>query len=193
MKIALLAAHPDDIEFGMGATVSKLLRQGHDVRVYCFSHCGIRDEFERSMKLMGIKHAEMFQVEVRTFPNKRQGILQRMIDKRNDFMPDVVYLPSSHDMHQDHEVIYKEGIRAFKHSTIYGYSFSWNNLNEDLRHFEIVERKDVDNKQKAINCYQSQQHRYYHSTDYILSELKVNGRIINQKFAEKFELIRSIK
>ena len=40
----------------------------------------------------------------------------------------MVVLPSSNDIHQDHQVIHQEGIRAFKHSRILGYELVWNNL-----------------------------------------------------------------
>ena len=41
---------------------------------------------------------------------------------------DLVVLPNSTDVHQDHQVINREGIRAFKHSSILGYELVWNNL-----------------------------------------------------------------
>ena len=36
-------------------------------------------------------------------------------------------IPSESDVHQDHQTIYNESIRAFKFSSILGYEMPWNN------------------------------------------------------------------
>ena len=36
-------------------------------------------------------------------------------------------MPTLKDIHQDHETISKEGLRAFKNTTILGYELIWNN------------------------------------------------------------------
>ena len=36
-KILVLAAHPDDETLGCGATISKLSKQGHDIRLLTFT------------------------------------------------------------------------------------------------------------------------------------------------------------
>ena len=193
MKILLLAAHPDDIEFGMGATISKLIRERHEIYLFCFCDCEIKDEFYKSMELFPeIKVIGFYDYEVRTLPIHRQQVLE-ILKNTTPFNMDVVYLPCSFDIHQDHQVIHNEGVRAFKHSSIYGYSFAWNNIKEDLRHFEIVTTFDIDKKMAAIECYKSQKNRYYSGTDFILSQIKVSGQKVKQNFAECFEIIRTIK
>jgi len=192
MKILLLAAHPDDIEFSMGATVSKLIKQGHEINVEIFCDCDITKECLKSMEVFNLKPFN-YLYKVRTLPVFRQEILDALIANRNEFNYDIIYLPCSFDIHQDHQVIHNEGVRAFKHSTIFGYSFPWNNISEDLRHFEIVTKEDVDTKLKAIECYKSQESRYYSNVDFILSQVKYNGKKINRQFAECFEIIRQIK
>jgi len=193
MKILLLAAHPDDIEFSMGATVSKLIREGHEIYMFCFCDCDIKDEFYKSITLFKqIKIIGIYDYKVRTLPEHRQQVLE-ILKNTTPYKMDVVYLPCSFDIHQDHEVIHNEGVRAFKHSTIYGFSFAWNNIKEDLRHFELVTQEDIDLKMRAIECYKSQESRYYSNIDFILSQIKVNGKKINRNFAECFEIIRTIK
>ena len=193
MKILLLAAHPDDIEFSMGATVSKLIREKHEIYLFCFCDCEIKDEFRNAMKVFSeIRVLGFYDYKVRTLPIHRQQVLE-IFKNTTPFKMDIVYLPCSFDIHQDHQVIHNEGVRAFKHSTIFGYSFAWNNISEDLRHFEIVTKEDVELKLKAIDCYKSQENRYYHNVDFIMSQIKNNGKIINQNFAERFEIIRQIK
>ena len=43
--------------------------------------------------------------DVRTFPDHRQEILELLIELWNDWQPDVVFQPSLHDIHQDHQTI----------------------------------------------------------------------------------------
>ena len=38
-------------------------------------------------------------------------------------------MPAYNDVHQDHKVIYEEGVRAFKNTSIFLYEMPWNNLN----------------------------------------------------------------
>ena len=66
--------------------------------------------------------------DVRTFPDHRQAILELLIEIWNDWQPDCVFQPSLHDVHQDHQTIAQEGLRAFKRTTILGYEIPWNNF-----------------------------------------------------------------
>jgi len=191
-KILLLAAHPDDLEFGMGATISKLKREGHKIKAIVLSDCDILEELQESMEILKT-FVNIYQIKVRTFPSKRQDILDLLIYWKNKFKPDIVYLPCSFDIHQDHSTVHQEGVRAFKHSILYGYSFYWNNLSEELRHFEIVLKEDMEKKVAALACYESQKDRYYFDWDLEWKQAELNGRIINQQYVERFELIRSIK
>jgi LmbE family N-acetylglucosaminyl deacetylase len=43
-----------------------------------------------------------------------------------DFQPDLILPMNSHDSHQDHEVVHKESVRAFRGRTLLGYEISWN-------------------------------------------------------------------
>src|SRR4029450_5474931 len=59
--------------------------------------------------------------DVRTFPQRRQDILELLVALWDEWKPDVVFQPSHHDVHQDHQTIAQEGLRAFKRTTIFGY------------------------------------------------------------------------
>ncbi len=49
-----------------------------------------------------------------TFSEHRQRILDRMIYYRNKIKPDVVFIPSLDDQHQDHEIVRNEAIGHLK-------------------------------------------------------------------------------
>ena len=58
----------------------------------------------------------------------RQEILESLIYHREKIYPDLVLMPNLNDIHQDHQTISNEGLRAFKNTTILGYELIWNNL-----------------------------------------------------------------
>ena len=58
----------------------------------------------------------------------RQDILELLVALWEEWRPDAVFQPSLHDIHQDHQVVAAEGLRAFKRTTILGYEIPWNNF-----------------------------------------------------------------
>ena len=84
--------------------------------------------------------------EVRTFPERRQDILELLIELWEEWRPDAVFQPSLHDVHQDHQVIAAEGLRAFKRTTILGYEIPWNNFDFAYQWYSALERPHVERK-----------------------------------------------
>src|SRR4029077_20977018 len=81
--------------------------------------------------------------EVRTFPDRRQDILELLIGMWEDWKPDAVLQPSIHDNHQDHQVIAAEGLRAFKRTTILGYEIPWNNYDFAYQAYFALEEPHI--------------------------------------------------
>ena len=84
--------------------------------------------------------------DVRTFPDHRQEILELLIELWNDWRPDVVFQPSLHDIHQDHQTIAAEGLRAFKRTTILGYEIPWNNFDFAYQAYISLEQRHLERK-----------------------------------------------
>ena len=103
----------------------------------------------------------MHDFDVRTFPEHRQEILELLIELWNDWQPDLVFQPSLHDVHQDHQTIAAEGLRAFKRTTILGYEIPWNNFDFAYQAYFALERAHIERKVAALAKYASQQHRRY--------------------------------
>jgi LmbE family N-acetylglucosaminyl deacetylase len=201
----ILAPHADDGEFGSGATVARLLEIGADVHYAAFSMAvkslppgfpedTLRGELDAATRSLGIKpsHVHVFDFEVRTFPTHRQEILEILIQLRDEVDPDLVLLPSLHDIHQDHSTVAGEGLRAFKRTTIMGYELPWNNYSFDHQVYVPVKERHVASKVAALRCYESQQHRNYANEEYIWSLARTRGIDVNCPFAEVFELYRWI-
>ena len=205
-KILALAPHPDDIEFGCGATIHKMANQGDEIWYFAFSPCnrsmpdGFEDdqlyrELEVSSGIMGIQkdRVRTFDFEVREFPSVRQEILEILIEQRNDLKPDLVLLPSSFDIHQDHQVISQEGVRAFKNSSILGYELPWNTPKFHHGYFSIISEDNLKAKVEAINCYETQRGRNYSDSNFVRGLARLRGVQAGTELAEGFELIRWIE
>jgi LmbE family N-acetylglucosaminyl deacetylase len=116
--------------------------------------------------------------------------LEELIKIRKNYNFDLVFIPSLHDIHQDHTTIAQEGLRAFKNTTLLGYELIWNNLTFNTQGFVKLERRHIEAKIEALKEYKSQGTRDYLSDEFILSLARVRGVQVGCEFAEAFEVIR---
>ncbi len=201
----MLAPHTDDGELGCGATIAKALDEGAFIYYTAFSTADqsvpkhfpsnqLEIEVKEATSRLGIVEDQLFiyKHEVRKLNFVRQEILENLISLRDKIKPDIVFLPSSKDIHQDHQTITNEGIRAFKNSTILGYELIWNNLSFNTDCFIIVEKKHLLKKIFALEAYKTQEGKPYMSAQFIESLAIVRGTQIGKQFAETFEVIRWI-
>jgi N-acetylglucosamine malate deacetylase 1 len=204
-NILILAPHPDDGEFGCGASIKKWAESGAEITYLSFSPChkSIPDNFDKNVLYVELKNAckhlgvkenniHTFNFPVREFPKYRQEILEELISIRRKANFDLVVLPNSTDIHQDHRVIHQEGIRAFKHTSILGYELPWNNFKFTSNYHSKLKLEHIIAKWNAISEYKSQGFRNYKSKEFIEGLARVRGTQINSKYAEAFELIRWI-
>ena len=204
-RVLVLAPHTDDGEFGAGAAMARLVEGGADVHYVAFSIATkslpdgfppdtLAHEVEEATAKLGIPAGQLsvHDFEVRTFPERRQDILELLIELRDDLSPDAVLMPSLRDIHQDHGVVAAEGLRAFKRTTVLGYEIPWNNLQFDYQLFVRLDAVHVERKVAALECYASQQHRNYANADYIWNLARTRGINIGCELAEAFEVYRIV-
>jgi LmbE family N-acetylglucosaminyl deacetylase len=118
--------------------------------------------------------------------------LQTLFDLREKIKPDLVFMPSLNDIHQDHYVIANEGLRAFKFCSILAYEMPWNNLTFNTSSFVILNEEQISKKVSALKEYKSQEHRPYCNEEFIRSLARTRGVQINSKYAETFDVVRWI-
>jgi LmbE family N-acetylglucosaminyl deacetylase len=201
--ILVLAPHTDDGEFGCGGAISKYAREGARVVYAAFSAAEqsvlpdlprdiLRTEVRLATAALGVSDSDclVFDFEVRRFPELRQRILDELIALNREFSPDMVFLPSVNDTHQDHQTIAQEGFRAFKRTTMLGYEVPWNNLDFRTSCFVDLGEEHVDAKIRAVGMYRSQQHRPYANAEFIRSLALTRGVQIGKRYAEAFEVVR---
>jgi LmbE family N-acetylglucosaminyl deacetylase len=204
-RVLVLAPHTDDAELGCGGTIARLLTDGADVFVAAFSTAEeslppgakpnrLRDEFLAAMQTLGIPHdnALVFGYPVRRLSYYRQELLEELVKLRKQIDPNMVFLPSSSDLHQDHQVLNAEGLRCFKVMTIWGYELPWNNIGFPAQAFVTLKRCEVQAKWEALQTYKSQFElgRPYFSWEFIEGLARVRGVQVKTPYAEAFEVMR---
>ncbi|HKI92466.1 MAG TPA: PIG-L family deacetylase [Gaiellaceae bacterium] len=204
-RALVLAPHTDDGELGCGGTIARLVELGVDVRYVAFS-IGTKSlppgfppdacarEVREATAELGIpeENLTVHDFEVRMFPERRQEILELLIELWEEYRPDVVFQPSDHDVHQDHRVIAVEGLRAYKRTTILGYEIPWNNFEFRYQWYSSLEERHVERKVAALSRYASQQHRRYSDPAYTWSLSRTHGINVNRAYAEVFQAHRVV-
>ncbi len=205
-RVLVLAPHTDDGELGCGGTISRMVEEGREVYYAAFSTAAesvpppfppdiLEKEVREGTKVLGIPAANLlvYKYKVRHLPHMRQEILEELVRMKREIDPATVFLPSAQDLHQDHQTVHIEGLRAFKTVTVLGYELPWNNLSFDYRHFCILTHAHVQTKVAALRCYQSQQHRPYTQEDFIWSWARTRGGQIMVEYAEAFDVLRWVR
>ena len=204
-KILVLAPHTDDGELGCGGTIARLIEEGCEVHYVAFSACEqsvlpqfpsdiLITEVKAATNILGIKpeNLTLLTYDVRTFNYRRQEILNDIIRLKNEIQPDLIFVPSQADIHQDHATISNEAVRAFKFSSILCYELPWNNFNFTTTCFVHLAERHIQTKVNALAEYQSQAHKPYANEEFLRSLARTRGVQINTRYAEVFEVVRWI-
>lgn len=204
-KVLVLAPHPDDGEFSSGGSLRRFTQMGIVVHYAAFSPCiqslpagsppdSLWHELQAAAAILGIesKNIHRYEFPVRHFPAHRQEILEELILLKKRIQPDLVLIPNSLDIHQDHHTMHLEGLRAFKHTRLLGYELPWNNLNFTNNCHIRLDREHIQAKMEALHCYKTQAGRNYMDPEYFFGLAKTRGIQVNTDYAEAYELIRWI-
>jgi len=204
-RILILAPHTDDGELGCGGSIAKFCAAQAEVYYAAFCLCSaslpagsaadtLEKECKKATSILGIPESNLilFDYEVRELPASRQKILEELRNMQRNLQPDLVMLPATSDIHQDHQVINSEGMRAFKNTTFAGYELPWNNFRFNTNFFVRLSEDELAKKVEALHSYESQAERVYMHEDFIRSLAKVRGVQANTRYAEAFEIYRWI-
>ena len=200
-KVVFLSPHIDDSIIGAGGALSLLCEQGCEVYHLCFSFSKksipsgfskniTKEEFFKAAKIMGLqtKNLIFYEHETRCFDQVRQNILEDLYRFNKEINPDMVFIPSTYDLHQDHAVICQEATRIFKTKTILGYEMPRNNLNFSADCFVQLDQRHLKKKMDAWRCFESQIIKK--PMNYIEHLALLRGDQIEKEYAEAFEVIR---
>lgn len=203
--VLFIAAHTDDIELACGGLIASIVDSGVMPHLATFSFCQdsikppfnrdiLKVESSRAASIMGIpvENTKWHDYPVRRFDEHRQDILEILVALRDSVQPQTVFIPSSYDNHQDHQLIHSEGRRAFGRLNMLGYESPNSNIHFVPNLFVPISRSQMEVKIEAINEYKSQQTRSHFDPLYIKSIAVVRGKYCGAVYAEAYEIINMV-
>ena len=199
-KVCFIGAHPDDIELGCGALIANI---GDKADILCVTLSdnqknpdlkNLLQEHKASMAVLGVTGDRdiVKDFETRRFPQVRQEILETFLDIKKTFKPEIVFVHTKNDIHQDHATITDEALRAFRGITVLGFDVlrsSYGFFPHFL--FEVTE-KDVEKKLAALAEYKTYANRYYFDSQITRATMIRHGALAERPFAEGFDLLRVV-
>ena len=199
-KVCFIGAHPDDIELGCGALIARIAEKA-DVRCVTFSNNqknpllkNLVEEHYASMQTLGVprERVDLLDFETRRFQEHRQEILETMISILRTDDPDIVFVHTKSDVHQDHGVLTQEALRAFRGRTVLGFDVIRSSYGFFPDFLVGVGEEDVQKKLDALACYKTYAEKYYFSPDITRATLIRNGAICERPYAEGFDILRIV-
>jgi len=199
-RVLFLGAHPDDIELGCGALLHHIAGQTYVMCVTLSDNQAnpdlknVRDEHYKSMAVLGVSKEKIVfgPFTTRVFPNARQEILEYFLKIRKDFQPDLIFTHSKQDVHQDHNTMTDEALRAFRGITVLGFDVVRSSYGF-FPHFLVeVTEQNVSKKIEALAEYETYRDRYYFNSELTRSIMVRHGALAECAFAEGFDILRIV-
>lgn len=199
-RVLFLGAHPDDIELGCGALLHHTVKKTEVLCVTLSDNQNnpdlqkIKEEHLRSMKILGVPHEKIVfgPFYTRVFPDSRQDILEYFLKLRKSFQPDLIFTHSRKDVHQDHNTMTDEALRAFRGITVLGFDVVRSSYGF-FPHFLVeVTEEDVNKKIEALAEYATYSDRYYFNSELTRAIMVRHGALAECAFAEGFDILRIV-
>lgn len=199
-KVCFIGAHPDDIELGCGALIAHI---ASETDVLCVTLSDnqknpllprLVEEHKCSMEVLGVSPERVIlgTFETRRFPHARQEILEYLIDLNRTFKPEIVFVHTKSDLHQDHGTLTEEALRAFRGVTVLGYDVIRSSYGFFPSFLVEVSEADAERKVRALNSYKTYEGKYYFNPDITRATLIRNGALCERPYAEGFDILRII-
>ena len=190
MNVLFVVAHPDDEVLGAGATIHKLVKEGHKVAVATLAnHAAARanlsdtlsDDQEKAFSIMGVHKAygaDFPNIQMNTVPHLK--LVQFIESCIEDWKADSIYTHHPSDTNNDHVMTSyaaqaasrlfqrKEGVPALKQfiymevpsSTEWSFDSSANRFAPNM--FVEIGKEGVEVKLKALDAYTGVMRPYPH-------------------------------
>ena len=184
-RVLFLGAHPDDIEIGCGALIHNIVNKTEILCVTLSDNqknpdlIKVKNEHLNSMKVLGVPEDKIVfgPFVTRVFPDARQEILEYFLKLRKEFKPDLIFTHSKQDVHQDHNTMTDEALRAFRGITVLGFDVVRSSYGF-FPHFLVeVTEEDVNKKIEALSQYDTYKDRYYFNAELTRSIMVRHGAL----------------
>jgi LmbE family N-acetylglucosaminyl deacetylase len=199
-RILFVGAHPDDVELGCGAFLHHVLPYSEVLCVTLSDNQknpalkNVVEEHMASFAVLGVPEKSVIieQFETRKFPDMRQEVLEYLLKLRKDFKPEMVFVHTRADIHQDHNVVTEEALRAYRGTTVLGFDVVRSSYGF-FPHFLVeVTEQDVEKKIEALMQYKTYRDRYYFNAELTRSIMVRHGALAELPFAEGFDILRIV-
>jgi len=199
-RVLFLGAHPDDIELGCGALLHSIAPRT-DVLCVTLSDNqenpelkNIKSEHFAAMAVLGVPPEKIVfgPFTTRVFPDARQEILEYFLKLRADFKPELIFVHSRQDIHQDHNTMTDEALRAFRGITLLGFDVVRSSYGFFPDFLAEVTEEDVNKKIEALSRYETYRDKYYFSAELTRSIMARHGALAERPFAEGFDTLRIV-
>lgn len=202
--ILCIGAHPDDIEIGMGGTISKLTTLGNRVVMLVFANTDMKNINERCKEArLSADHlnAEIEIIKISSEELQKNRLLVGKLDQcLEKYSPHSVYTHWIHDSHQDHQLISRATISSLRKNKCSLYMYEETIPGGITPHsfkaqLYIDIENHIDNKITAIKLHSSQIKSHNEENIWIYGikgRAQYRGYQINSKFAEAFQVVKAI-
>ena len=199
-RVLFIGAHPDDIELGAGALI-------HNILPHCEVTCvtlsdnqknpnlqNVLSEHYESMAVLGVPRENVIveDFETRYLPAHRQEVLEYLLKLRREIKPDIIFVHSEQDIHQDHNTVTQEALRAYRGITVLGFDVVRSSHGFFPNYFVEVTEEDVNKKIEALAQYKTYADKYYFGAELLRATMVRHGALAEKPFAEGFDILRIV-
>ncbi|MEU3605538.1 PIG-L deacetylase family protein [Streptomyces sp. NPDC035033] len=196
LRMLVVGAHPDDVEIGAGGTIHRRTRGGWDVTVLTMSRGGgggdparRRKEAHRAAEVLG---ARLLMEDLPDGSMADDRATVQVVERAvAEVEPDVVFVHSESDTHQDHRAVHRATLVACrKVARLACYQSPSATVSYRPNRFVELSEADVEAKLAAIAAHRSQaSSRWYLDEDLLRSTARYWGRFSQTRYAEPLELV----
>ena len=198
--VCCIGAHPDDIELGCGALIADIVDQTEVICVTLSDNQknpllnNLVNEYHASMNILGVKPEFVFlhNFVTRRFQESRQEILEVMIELKKRFQPEVVFVHTSQDIHQDHQTVTQEALRAFRGTSLLGFDVLRSSYGFFPNFLVEVSEQAVLKKVQALKAYKTYANKYYFDENITHATAIRHGALAERPYAEGFDILRIV-
>jgi len=201
MKILVIGAHPDDIEYGMGGTAAKMIKAGHEVSFFIMTSGETiespevrRGEAIEGAKILGVNNIIFGNVGDSHVKHDQEAIvtIENAIKK---IKPDRVYCMSPEDTHQDHKNTALATISAARDVPSLFFYETPSTMSSFLSQIFVDIGDTIQDKIKALHAHKSQNVKNFMDISAVggLANFRGFQTRKNIKHAEAFQVFKHIE
>jgi len=205
-KYLFLGCHLDDVEYGCGGLISKLIQSRIEdrIRIHILSCQNYNSDGEiqlsrnleektKAAETLGLNENQYFvsNIKGQRFCDEAQKIRELLLVDLSEYFPDMIFFPSKNDIHQDHKTLYEEAFRIFRNKSCFGYEIIRSCYHFQPNLYIELSTEHLQKKIKAVMSYESQKNEgagYYFNEDTLTTVSKFRGSQRGVLFAEAYEV-----